>query len=176
MTTTGREPSLSQDSNLSGREPALGKDALRKHLYSAPLESWDDPRVKWGRVRAMRFELATPLIPPMSVLQSDRPHPLIETMRMFQQLRGVIQLSLSPYRGLFLRINTVDTVSTPLRYDFDIGCELTVMGQIAELDLVATFPADIVLPPVWVIPEYIVVRYRNLSPPTSLGYFNPVID
>lgn len=176
MTTpTGREPSLPANSSLTGREPGLGKDALQKHLPEIPLLSWDDPRIQWGNVRAMRFTLTSLFIPPLAHLQSDAAHPLIDAMRMFQT-RGVIQLLLSPYRGLFLRINTVDTISTPFRIEpFDVQCELTVMGQITELDLL-TFPEGVIFPDAQRVPEYVRVGFRYLHPPTSLGYFNPVID
>lgn len=81
---TGREPSLPIDHDISGREPALGKEALRKHFNETPIVSWDDPRIHWGNIHLIRFEL-------MSSVSVDR-DAILRALQMLYEGDGATHL------------------------------------------------------------------------------------
>lgn len=182
MTTTGREPALSGDSDITGREPGLGRELSQKNLRNIPLTSWDDQRVRWSGVRPILLTLTMPSFMGGRDWFRGMDHPLVMAMHGVQN-QAIIQLSLSPYLGLFLKVLTIRGSTGPLDYGpsverirLEIGYEITLQGQIAELDFVHNFREDIGIPPRQVLSEDVRISFRYLTPLSPSPYFSPLID
>lgn len=179
---TGREPALAEGSDITGREPGLGRELSQKNLRNIPLTSWDDQRIRWSGVRPILLTLTMPTFMGRQDWFQGMDHPLVVAMHSVQN-RAVIQLSLSPYLGLFLNVLLIRGISGPLDYSpsvemirFEIGYEITLQGQTAELDFVHNFREDISIPPCQVLSEDVRISFRYLTPLSTSPYFSPLID
>lgn len=181
MNTTGREPALSVDGEITGREPGLGKSALAKLMRNIPLTSWEDQRIKWSSVRPIILVLSMPAYAGGENWFQGMDHPLVIAARSVQN-QGIIQLSMSPYRGLFLDILAVGRVAGPLNLNNPtteislarVGYEITVRGKTTEVTL-TDFPQGVIFAAT-VLPEDVRIGFRYLNPIPTSPYFSPLVD
>lgn len=142
---TGREPSLPQDSDLSGREPALGG------VKSVVVTGWHDPSINWGNLHHIAIALN---------LQYFAPKQQEQIFGMFKE--GAIIYLLN--NGQFARVLKVAIVrgTEDVVGDFGrVSANVIVLGQMIEVVF-----DGITMPDIPALPEGVYRGYSFLDRPT----------